>query len=293
MAIAMTAIAPRPRSSSRSRICPKKVVNYVEALQMIRFFQVASATVATIQLQGMLEALGDQLPPPSLTAVGVTGSKFPLKLLNEGRARLSSHIFGAYGATEMGTLSIASPAELAEDEGAAGRIVPRVEIELVDELGKAVSPGTDGILRVRSPEQALYVDDNGNAVDSAHDGWFTSGDVGRIGPGRKLFITGRSSEIINRGGVVTTPDFVEDTIRLDARISDVCVVGNPSASGIDEIWAAVVAKGELDTTDLAAAIRLRLQERAPDRYFIVEKIPRNENGKVMRNALREMLSEKT
>jgi acyl-coenzyme A synthetase/AMP-(fatty) acid ligase len=63
----------------------------------------------------------------------------------------------------------------------------------------------------------------------------------------------------------------------------------PTESGIDQIWAAVVSPAPVDLTAVLAAARLQLNERAPDRLFQVEALPRAESGKVKRNALREDL----
>jgi acyl-CoA synthetase (AMP-forming)/AMP-acid ligase II len=143
---------------------------------------------------------------------------------------------------------------------------------------------------VRTRELAHYVDAAGRPVSiEDEDGWFYPGDVGRLETGGTLFITGRSSEVINRGGVIVAPEAIEDVLRLDRRIRDVAVLGVPNASGIEEIWAAVVSDTLIDGRQLIEAARPRLNEKVPDRIVQVSEIPRVENAKISRHQLREQL----
>ena len=261
-----------------------------DALQMIRLFNVSTLLVAVVQLQGLLQAFGSHPPPPSLRNLGVAGAKLPLRLLNEARARLCSNVIGGYGSTEMGSVTSARAVDLERHEGAAGYVLPWVDLEVVDDLGRPQPAGTDGVIRVRSQEQAYYVDEYGRPAETSNEGWFYPGDVGRLDEEGMLIITGRTSEIINRGGVIVAPELIEEVLRLDARVADIAVVGAPSAAGVDEIWAAIVSSAPLEAEALVAAARPRLNEKVPDRVFQVDAIPRNENGKVMRNLLREMLA---
>lgn len=263
--------------------------NYAEALNLVRLFNVTAIAGAVVQLQGLLKALGDAAPPPSLGAIAISGSKISIRMLTEIRARLSSYVMGGYGSTEIGSLTSATAADLERHEGAVGYLLPWVEMQIVDDLGEPVPAGTEGVIRARSPELAFYVDAQGKPEETTRDGWFYPGDYGRIEPDGLVVITGRTSEVINRGGVIVAPDFIEEVLRLDPAVSDVAVVGVPTESGIDQIWAAVVSPAPVDLTAVLAAARLQLNERAPDRLFQVEALPRAESGKVKRNALREDL----
>lgn len=263
--------------------------NYVEALQLVRMFNVSAIGGAVVQLQGILNALGTAAPPPSLRCVSVAGSKLPIRMLSEIRSRLASFVIGGYGSTEVGGLTSATAADFERHEGAAGYILPWATIEAVDDTGSALPAGSEGVLRVRSSEIAFYVGDRGEPLETTSDGWFYPGDFGRIEPDGLVVITGRTGDIINRGGVVVAPELIEEVLRLSASVTDVAVVGCTNTAGIDEIWAAVVASARLDPDRLIAEAAPKLNERVPDRVFQIDAVPRNENGKVMRNALREQL----
>ena len=261
-----------------------------DVLQMIRVFGVSYFTGSVAQLYGIVQAMGGSAPPPSLKTIAAAGSRLPLAQLMDLRARLASHIMGGYGSTEMGRVSHAEGRDLERNEGAVGLCEPYVSIEITDDAGNPLPAGVEGVIRVKSDELAVYVDESGaTSPVASDDGWFYPGDVGRIEPDGVLIITGRTSEIINRGGVVVAPEAIEDVLRLDGRFSDLAVVGVPNAMGIDEIWAAVVCAEAFDAAAVIAAAKVKLNERAPDRVIGVPAIPRNENGKVMRNGLRDEL----
>ena len=260
-----------------------------ETLEMIRLFGVGAINGAAMQIQGLLTALGNASPPASLRSVGINAAKIPPALLAATRQRLSSHVFSAYGTTELGIMTFATDADLERTDGATGYLLPWVRMEVVDEEGTPLPGGQSGIVRAQSDELAFYVDEAGEPGEMLVDGWFYPGDYGRIEADGLVVITGRTSEVINRGGVIVAPDYIEDVLRLDPMVEDAAVVGVPTDTGFDQIWAAVVAPVPLDLDAVLAAARLKLNERSPDRIFQVAALPRAESGKVKRNALRDEL----
>jgi acyl-coenzyme A synthetase/AMP-(fatty) acid ligase len=260
-----------------------------EALQMINLFGVAGLVLSVGQLQPFFALLGNQPPPRTLKFMAIVGAKISAAQLTEARARICNTVIFGYGSTEMGGISLALSSTTDTPEGYAGHVMPWIDVEVVDEDRRPLPPGREGLLRVRPPELAYYVDAEGKAVDMLEDGWFYPGDIGALDTRGALRITGRSSEVLNRGGMIVAPDVIEDVLRLDKRIRDVAVVGVPNAQGIEEIWAAVVSDTLIDPKAIADAARPRLNEKLPDRIIQVNAIPRAESAKVKRNELREIL----
>lgn len=260
------------------------------ALQMIRTFGVSYLAGSVGQLQEVVRALRGAPPPPTLRTVFPVGSAIPRALLVELRARLASHVYGTYNSTEMGRITVFEAEDMARGPGAVGYVAPTVQVELVDGAGKPVPRGMDGAIRVRSAELAVYVDDDGRTVPITDaNGWFYPGDVGHLEGDGMLMVTGRTSEVINLGGMQFAPEMVEEVLRLDARFTDLAVTSVTDDGGTEHIWAAVVAPAPFDEKAVLDAARARLNERTPRRLIVVDKIPRNENGKVMRNVLRDEL----
>jgi acyl-coenzyme A synthetase/AMP-(fatty) acid ligase len=259
-----------------------------EALQMIRLFKVSMLALAVVQLRGFMSILANEPPPDSLELVAVSGARISTALLNEARARLCSNVVMGYGSTEMGSMTGGNAVSLGRFDGSAGFVRPWVDMQAVDTNGQPVPVGTDGILRARSPEMAFYATPTTDPAETIRDGWFYPGDVGRIYADGLVVITGRTTEVINRGGVIVAPELVEEVLRLDPAVRDVAVVGVPVA-GIDEIWAAVVSDQPIDAQAMANRAAERLNEKTPNRILRVDAIPRNENGKVRRGELRDLL----
>jgi acyl-coenzyme A synthetase/AMP-(fatty) acid ligase len=261
----------------------------VEVLQMLHLFRATSITLAIGQLENFMKVLGDSPPPPSLRMVLTGGAKITRSLLTETRARLCSNVVFGYGSTEMGGVSLGAVTTLDIPEGFAGYVHPWVKIETVDDSDRPLAPGTEGILRVQTPELAYYVDAEGKKLEMLRDGWFYPGDIARIDGEGRLLISGRSTEVINRGGIIVAPEAIEEVLRLNKAVREVAVVGVTNAQGIEEIWAAVVSDSLIDPKAMIAAARPQLNEKVPDRVFQVNEIPRAESAKVRRNELREML----
>ncbi len=259
-----------------------------EALQMIRIFNVSMLSLAVIQISGFLKVLGNDPPPASLQLLAVSGARIPPRLMTEARSRLCSNVITGYGSTEMGSMTGGNSVSLGLREGSVGYIRPWVELEAVDQQGTPVPYGQDGILRAKSPEMAFYASSNPDNVELIKDGWFYPGDIGRVYEDGLVVVTGRTNDVINRGGVIVAPELIEEALRTFPSVQDVGVVG-VEINGIQQIWAAVVSTEQVDANALGAFVHPTLGERTPERILRVDALPRTSTGKVMRSDLRQQL----
>jgi long-chain acyl-CoA synthetase len=196
--------------------------------------------------------------------------------------RFGTAILNGYGQTELGGEVIGwnaadwkafGPAKL----GAVGR--PHVGIE--------VRTNADGELEIRSPSP-LPADDPALAGRVTADGWLRTGDLGRVDDDGFVWIDGRVSSMINRGGLKVFPDEVEETLRGFAGVRDVGVAGVPDTRLGEVPWAFVVPDGEhdIDASALQAWARERMAHyKVPAGVTVVADLPRNEIGKLLRQDL--------
>lgn len=257
-----------------------------EMLHLMRSFRVDVLFAAVAQLNAILAALGASVAPP-LRLVIALGSKLPLPLRAAALARLCANMMFVYGSTETGMIAQAPAALLGEVDGAAGYRVPWADLQVVDENDKPLPPGSEGVFRVRTDEQAHYV--SGDRNDSAffRDGWFYPGDIGRLGADGFVHVTGRSVEVINRGGSIVAPELVERVLALRPEVRDAAAFGVAGAGGMEEIWAAIVTDDAFDEQALIRFCREKLADKAPGTIRRVGAIPRTETGKIRRSALRD------
>jgi acyl-CoA synthetase (AMP-forming)/AMP-acid ligase II len=200
----------------------------------------------------------------------------------------------SYGQTESSTaITVASPADLIQAPGTVGRPIPTVELEIRDASGAALPEGTEGEVCARSPfNMAGYWRDEEATSRTLRTGrWLHTGDIGMVRGGR-LFLTGRRSDLILRGGENVYPAEVENVLSGHPAVVECAVtgIGHPD---LGEEVAAVVVTGPgrpLAEDDLRSFARQRLAYyKVPSRWLITASpLPRNATGKVMREEVRRV-----
>lgn len=264
--------------------------NPQEALHLIRVFGVTQLFAASGQLQGLIDCqTRDFEPCPSLKMVGVGGSRIPGEVLAKTRSLLCNNLVIAYGSSETGTVCYARAADVEGIEEAVGYMTPWARVEAVDEDFRVLPAGQAGLLRLWSDMVAEYVAER--PEDRAilrEDGWFYPGDIGTISEDGLVAITGRSIELINRGGAIVAPQFIEDVLAERSEVAQVGAFGVTNDQGFEEIWAAIVPKAPLNRDEIFRFCRHRLGDKTPDVLVTVDDIPRTDTGKIMRTRLREL-----
>lgn len=201
--------------------------------------------------------------------------------------RFGVAVLNSYGQTELGGEVIgwnaADVAEFGETKlGAIGRPHDGIELRFLD----------DGELCVRSPYMMKgYLDEDAD-VRLTDDGFLRTGDIGHIDEDGFVWLSGRVSDVINRGGLKVFPTDVEEVLLLHPDVRDAAVVGAADERLGEVPWAFVVVPGHEPGEDaqladvLEALCRQHLAPfRVPARFVVVDALPRNEVGKVLRREL--------
>jgi acyl-CoA synthetase (AMP-forming)/AMP-acid ligase II len=163
---------------------------------------------------------------------------------------------------------------------------------LVDADEKPVPHGESGAIRLRSPgmAQCIYGGSDPGTGDSFRAGWAYPGDIGALDDGGFLYLLGRGSDLIIRGGVNVHPSEVEAAIGELSGVREVAVVGFTKLPEGQEIAAFVVGGDDLTEAALVAHCRVRLSpDKRPRKFLLVKDLPRNVNGKITRAELRQQL----
>jgi acyl-CoA synthetase (AMP-forming)/AMP-acid ligase II len=204
-------------------------------------------------------------------------------------------IISGYGLTEAPILTMASASDsdeaLANTEGAAMR---GVELRLVTLEGKRAGIGEEGEIRAKAPQMMKgYLDASLDADAFDDDGFFRTGDLGRIDADGFVTITGRSKDIIIRKGENISAKEVEDLLFTHPKVADVAVIGLPDPSSGERACAVIACKEVPLTLDEMVAFlkakSLRLQA-IPEQLELVDALPRNPAGKVLKQDLRARYS---
>lgn len=196
-----------------------------------------------------------------------------------------------YGTTESG-LDVSNPYDGPRVAGSVGRPLPGVELRVADDAGNPRPDGGTGEILLSGPQVFDgYLGSARLTTGAFHaGGWFRTGDLGRISPANGYVeITGRIKELIISGGLNVTPREVELVLEQHPAVSETAVGGLPSKKWGEEVAAWVVPRPGvlIDPADIVAHARARLAGyKCPKRIFVVESLPRNSLGKVLRRSLR-------
>ncbi|MEU3463564.1 fatty acyl-CoA synthetase [Streptomyces sp. NPDC006733] len=218
-------------------------------------------------------------------------SIMPVPILQRLRARLPHLAFyNCFGQSEIGPLAtVLGPDEHEGRMDSCGRPVLFVEARVVDEAGKDVPDGTAGEVVYRSPQLCEgYWDKPQETAEAFRDGWFHSGDLAVRDAEGYLTVVDRVKDVINSGGVLVASRQVEDVLYGHPAVAEVAVVGLPDDRWIEAVTAVVVARGEVTEGELLEYARGELVHfKAPKRVLLVDELPRNASGKILKRELRD------
>jgi malonyl-CoA/methylmalonyl-CoA synthetase len=225
--------------------------------------------------------------------LNVSGSAAcPVEVFEEWRDLTGQMLLERYGMTEIG-MALSNPYRGERRPGYVGQALPEVTVQLVDEEGGIVT-GEDapGEIRIQSPTVFLEYWGNQKATDSSFsDGWFCTGDIAVIEDGYYR-IMGRSSvDIIKSGGYKLSALEIENTLLGHPHIAEVAVVGIADRTWGEAVAAVVALKGDADMTldSLKGWCDGKLSSyKVPKQLQVVDALPRNAMGKVMKPSLKPL-----
>jgi malonyl-CoA/methylmalonyl-CoA synthetase len=222
-----------------------------------------------------------------------------IETFNTWQARTGHTILERYGMSETVMLTsnpCAADArhggQIERRGGTVGFPLPGVELRVVDDAGAAVAVGEVGSIQVRGPNvfKGYWRMPEKTAEEFTADGFFKTGDVGRIDAQGYVTIVGRSKDLIISGGYNVYPAEIEGFINELPGVAESAVVGVPHPDFGEVGVAALIARpgAQLNAEQVLVTLKAQLANfKIPKRCFVVNELPRNTMGKVQKNLLRE------
>lgn len=239
------------------------------------------------QLQRLMDDLPDDFDRFDLRVVSGGGPVSP-ELARRTRERLTDDLRSVYGCAETGAVAIAGRDLLETTPGAAGYVLPGVEVETVGEDGAPLPAGQPGRIRVHSNRVATaYLGRVPGQAETLADGWFQSNDLGQVAPDGMLTIDGRADDIMNLGGHKILPAWIEQAALQCPGVREAAAFAVPDEQGMDRCWLALIKTDEFDPAQLRALVRDQLKWLTWIGVMPVDRLPRNAMGKVERHRLRD------
>ncbi len=232
---------------------------------------------------------------PAIRAFPGGGAPKPPRLHHDLKREMGgAGILSGYGMTEAPILSMARPDDpdekLARTEGRP--VSPEVDLRVVRADGTEARRGEEGEFRVRAPQLFRgYLDPTLDAAAFDEAGYFRTGDLGHLDAEGHVVVTGRLKDVIIRKGENIPAKEVEDLLHEHPKVVDVAVIGVPDPQTGERCCAVVQCPDPDDPLD-AGEMRNFLREcglmiqKIPERLEIVDSIPRNATGKILKHELR-------
>jgi malonyl-CoA/methylmalonyl-CoA synthetase len=204
--------------------------------------------------------------------------------------RTGHAILERYGMTETNMIA-SNPYDGARRAGTVGFALPHVDVIITDPAtGTKLPDGSDGMIEVRGPNvfQGYWRNPEKTAEDLRANGFFITGDLGRIDAQGYLVISGRAKDLIITGGFNVYPKEIEEVIDTLQGVIESAVIGLPHADFGEAVTAVVATAHALDEAQMIATLKTKLGGfKVPKRIVFVEDLPRNAMGKVQKAELRK------
>jgi malonyl-CoA/methylmalonyl-CoA synthetase len=207
-------------------------------------------------------------------------------------ARTGHAVLERYGMTET-NMNTSNPYDGDRVPGAVGRALPGVTVRVTDpETGQILPPETIGMIEVRGPNvfKGYWRMPEKTKAEFRNDGFFITGDLGKIDAKDYVHILGRGKDLVISGGFNVYPKEIESEIDAMPGVIESAVIGVPHADFGEGVTAILVCdKGAaVDETSVLQALEGRLAKfKMPKRVIVVDELPRNAMGKVQKNILRD------
>ncbi len=251
----------------------------------------AALVVVPVMIQRILELPDEVLDRYDLSkvrAVPVSGSALAGPLSERWMDHFGENLFNLYGSTEVAWATIATPKDLREAPGTAGRPPRGTVVKLLDEDGHEVPRGQTGRIFVGNEMQFEGYTGGGNK--DLIGGLMSSGDVGHFDEAGRLFVDGRDDDMIVSGGENVFPAEVEELLTGHDAVGDVAVFGVEDEAFGQRLKAVVVLRDgrSTDAEELRAYVKANLAGyKVPREFEFIEELPRTSTGKVLKRELKD------
>ncbi len=245
----------------------------------------------------MFQLLLDSCDPSDLASVNYcfsAAATLPIQIANRWRDKFGMPVNEGYGLTETSPFASYNH-RLKFVPGSIGTPIDLVEMKIVDtDTGQTCGPGELGEIAIRGPNVMLgYWNRQADTEDAIRDGWFHSGDIGRVDEQGFFYIVDRVKDMITVGGLKVYPAEVERVLLDHSDVAQVAVVGFPDDVFGEQVVAFVVPANKTTAIEtLVDGVKQHAKDKlanykVPGKLMAIEELPRNPSGKILKTKLRE------
>ena len=251
--------------------------------------EVTSIPMVPVMVQRIMELpkeTRDRYDLSTVKCIPLSGSALPGDLAIDFMDEFGDILYNLYGSTEVAWATIATPADLRAAPGTAGKAPRGTVVKIYDEAGRDLPTGQTG--RIFVGNEMLFEGYTGGGNKDMLNGLMSSGDTGHLDDQGRLFVEGRSDEMIVSGGENVFPAEVEDLLAKHQNVAEAAVIGVEDEKFGQRLKAYVVKRGSVSEKDLQDYVKSNLARyKVPREVEFLDELPRNATGKVLKRELKE------
>lgn len=277
----------------------QQVWKAAEFIELVERYGIQHTSGATPFLQDLINAENlEDHDLSSLVRFCCMGAPIPRVVAHLAQERLPDlKVFGGWGQTECGLVTMGSPEDPeAKVLDSDGRVLPGMDLRIVDPQGDVVECGREGLIQVKGAFLFRgYLGMLDQTREEFENGWFNTGDLGTQDLEGYVRLSGRTKDIIVRGGENVPVSYVENILYEHPRIAAVALVGVPHPR-LQEIGGVVVQLADSGSFDMDEMRRFLESKGVAKPYWpellkVVNDFPRTPSGKIQKFRIRQQLSE--
>ncbi|MEM7392482.1 MAG: long-chain fatty acid--CoA ligase, partial [Verrucomicrobiota bacterium] len=219
------------------------------------------------------------------------GAAMPVEVMKRFEDKFGKLIYEGDGPTECSPVTCCNPIGETRKPGSVGKVVPNVEMKIMDDDGKELPRGEIGEICVRGPNVMKgYWNRPEETAESFFEDWFRTGDLGNEDEEGYFFIVDRKKDMIIVNGMNVYPRVVEEVLYKNEEIQEAAVVGEPhdTHGEIPVAYVALKEGSELNTADVRNFCREHLGSyQVPRKVLFLDELPKNATGKILKRELRK------
>jgi long-chain acyl-CoA synthetase len=264
--------------------------NANKALEIIARDRVTAFEGVPTMYAAMLHAPdSDTYDTSSLRVCISGGAAMPVEVMRGFEQHFGCTVLEGYGLSETSPMASFNHPDRERKAGSIGTPVKGVEMKLVDDNGSEVPPGESGEIVIRGHNVMKgYWRRPEATAEAIRDGWFFSGDIGRVDDDGYFYIVDRKKELIIRGGFNIYPREIEEVIYEHPAVREAAVIGIPHPELGEEVGAAVALKPGRTATEAEIRDHVKSNVAAykyPRHVWFVDELPKGATGKILKREI--------
>lgn len=239
----------------------------------------------------LIEAGKNNIKFPKLRRAVSGGAALPVEIYEQTWNVVNIPVIEGYGLTESSPASAFNPYDGVQKPGSIGVILDQIDFMIADPDDKELPVGEVGELLLRGPNvMSGYYNRPEETAETMRNGWLHTGDLAKVDEEGYIFIVDRKKDMINVAGLNVYPREIEEVLYKHPRVKDAAVIGvNDRLRGEVVVAYIVLADGEpIHHKEIIRWLKERLAAyKLPRRIEVVEDLPRNNSGKILKRKLKE------